>query len=369
MDLKVLKQRAVELAVKLPWQETADSPTIRYYTDWAKFEGYQPLTERPVSSVSPDPCEVVVVDGVLAGAGACSGVEVGRAWEVFRHLEVRSKILALHAAALEEAVYVKVRGQVEPLVVRAVGSAVGRHVASHVVLDVEESAEGSVVVQVENGAGAMHTAVVEGEVRGSVEYVLVSRGGGPQYVHSALLVLSSVSARPLVVGGVMNAVREEYIIGEGASAEAVGLELGFGDSRMDHVVSMINDAPRGRGYARLYAVATDRSFVTQRAVGRITPRGVGSNSAVEGVVYIAGEGAVANTQPIILVETGEVEGARHSAADAALDEEKEFLLRSRGVRREDLPKLLVMSLVDQYLASLSEPSRKVLEAVLKPVLS
>jgi Fe-S cluster assembly scaffold protein SufB len=254
-------------------------------------------------------------------------------------------------------------------VVRAVASVAGRHVASHVVLDVEESAEGSIVVQVENGAGAMHTAVVEGEVRGSVEYVLASRGGGPQYVHSALAVYSSVAARPLVVGGVMNAVREEYIIGEGAAAEAVGLELGFGDSRMDHVVSMINDAPRGRGYARLYAVATDRSFVTQRAVGRITPRGVGSNSAVEGVVYIAGEGAVANTQPIILVETGEVEGARHSAADAALDEEKEFFLRSRGVRREDLPKLLVMSLVDQYLASLSELSRKVLEAVLKPVLS
>ena len=55
MDLKVLKQRAVELAVKLPWQEMADSPTIRYYTDWAKFEGYQPLTERLVPSVSQIP--------------------------------------------------------------------------------------------------------------------------------------------------------------------------------------------------------------------------------------------------------------------------------------------------------------------------
>jgi ABC-type transport system involved in Fe-S cluster assembly, permease component len=369
MDLKTVKSRAAELAAKLPWQEVADSPTVRYYTDWSKFEGFRPLAAKPAVSASPGPCEVVVVDGVLAGAGECRGVEVRRTEEVFKQFVINSKILALHAAALQEAVYVKVRGRVEPLVVRSVASVAGSHVASHVVLDVEESAEGSIVVQVENGTGAMHTAVVEGEVRGSVEYVLVSRGGGPQYMHSALAVYSSVAARPLVVGGVMNAVREEYLIGEGASAEAVGLELGFGDSRMDHVVSMINDAPRGRGYARLYAVAADRSFVTQRAVGRITPRGVGSNSAVEGVVYIAGEGAVANTQPVILVETGEVEGARHSAADAALDEEKEFFLRSRGVRREDLPKLLVMSLVDQYLASLSELSRKVLEAVLKPVLS
>jgi Fe-S cluster assembly scaffold protein SufB len=90
---------------------------------------------------------------------------------------------------------------------------------------------------------------------------------------------------------------------------------------------------------------------------------------VEGVVYIAGEGAVANTQPIILVETGEVEGARHSAADAALDEEREFFLRARGVRREDLPKLLVASLVDQYLSSLYEASRRVVEPVLASLLA
>jgi Fe-S cluster assembly scaffold protein SufB len=368
MDLKTVKSRAAELAAKLPWQEVADSPTIKYYTDWSKFEGFRPLAAKPVASVSPGPCEVVVVDGVLAGAGECRGVEVRRTEEVFKQLVINSKILALHAAALQEAVYVKVAGRVEPLVVRLLSSA-GGHVASHVVLDVAESAAGSVVVYVENVPGAMHTAVVEGVVRGGVEYVLASRGGGPQYVHSALAVYSSVAARPLVVGGVMNAVREEYIIGEGASAEAVGIELGLGDSRIDHVVSLINDAPRGRGYARLYAVAADRSFVTQRAVGRITPRGVGSDSAVEGVVYIAGEGAVANTQPIILVETGEVEGARHSAADAALDEEKEFLLRARGVRREDLPKLLVASLVDQYLSSLYEASRRVVEPVLASLLA
>jgi Fe-S cluster assembly scaffold protein SufB len=369
MDLKTVKSRVAELAAKLPWQEVADSPTIKYYTDWSKFEGLRPLAAKPVASVSPGPCEVVVVDGVLAGVGECRDVEVRRSEEVFKQLVINSKILALHAAALQEAVYVKVAGRVEPLVVRLLSSSAGGHVASHVVLDVAESAAGSVVVYVENVPGAMHTAVVEGVVRGGVEYVLASRGGGPQYVHSALAVYSSVAARPLVVGGVMNAVREEYIIGEGASAEVVGIELGLGDSRIDHVVSLINDAPRGRGYARLYAVAADRSFVTQRAVGRITPRGVGSDSAVEGVVYIAGEGAVANTQPIILVETGEVEGARHSAADAALDEEKEFFLRARGVRKEDLPKLLVASLVDQYLSSLSEASRRVVEPVLASLLA
>lgn len=364
MDLKYAKSLGAELASKLSWQEIADSPTIRFYTDWSKFEGFKTAEPRR-EALSPAPCEVVVKNGLISGFGRCEGVEVNIGSEVFRSIQINSKILALHAAALQEAVYIKVRSLERPLVVRLASTERGLHIASHVVLDVEESAEGSVIIYVESGEGVMHTAVVEGEVRGSVEYVLISRGSGPQYVHSSLAVAKSVAARPLALGGVMNAVREEYIIGERASAEVIGLELGLGESRIDHVVSVINDAPEGRGYARLYAVAADKSFVSQRAVGRITKRGVRSESSVEGVVYIAGEGAVANTQPVILVETGDVMGARHSAADAALDEDKEFFLRSRGVRSEYLSQLLMLSLADQYLSSLTESSRGFVEAVLR----
>ncbi|MGC9130939.1 MAG: SufD family Fe-S cluster assembly protein [Pyrobaculum sp.] len=365
MDVKSARSLGAELVGKLPWQEVADSPTIRYYTDWSRFEGFKRLEEASRVELPVSGCEVVVYNGVLLGAGRCGGVEVGIADDVFREVQINSKILALHAAALREPVFVRVRGSVGPLVVKLLASERGAHVASHVVLDIDSAASGSVVIYVEAGEGMMHTAVVEGVAGGGVEYVLVSRGVGPQYVHSTLSVRSALYARPLVMGGVMNSVREEYVTGEGASVEVVGLELGTGASRLDHVVSVINDAPRGRGYARLYAVAADKSFVTQRAVGRITKRGVGSDSAVEGVVYIAGEGAVANTQPIILVETGEVEGARHSAADAALDEEREYYLRARGVRRGDLPKLLIASLIDQYLSSLSEQARGFVEEVVK----
>ncbi|MEM0276703.1 SufD family Fe-S cluster assembly protein [Pyrobaculum sp.] len=369
MDLKFAKALGAELASKLPWQEIADSPTVRYYTEWSKFEGYKPLEIPAPLPGEAGPCKIVLVDGALAAVGRCSGVEVGAAADVFHNVQINSKILALHASALRAAVRITITGQVEPLVVVMSASAKGAHTASHVVIEAEPSAAGSVVVYAEAAEGAMHTAVVEGRLGGDLEYVLVSRGGGPQYVHSALAVEKSVAARPLAFGGVMNSVREEYVIGEGASAEVVGLELGVGDSRIDHVVSVINDAPRGRGFARLYAVAADRSFVTQRAVGRITKRGAGGNSAVEGVVYIAGDGAVANTQPVILVETGDVEGARHSAADAALDEDREFFLRARGVRKDDLPKLLMLSLVDQYLSSLSETARGVVEPLLKPLFS
>ncbi|ABL88337.1 SufBD protein [Pyrobaculum islandicum DSM 4184] len=367
MDLNTARALGLELAGKLPWQEIADSPTIRYYTDWSKFEGFKPLRDVTPQKHPPGPCEIVVINGRLAGWGVCNGVETALANDIFRQVEINSKILALHASALSEAVYVGVKSRVEPLVIKLIADLQRAHVASHLLLDVDKSASGSIVVYVESGVDTMHTAVVEGDVRGPVEYVLVSRGGGPQYVHSTLSIRSSIYGRPFVVGGVMNAVREEYILGEETYAEVVGLELGLGESRIDHVVSLVNNAPRGRSFAKLYAVAADRSFVAQRAVGRITQRGVGSESSVDGVAYIAGDEAVVNTQPVILVETGDVAGARHSAADAALDEEKEFFLRARGIKKEDISRLLIASLIDQYLSTLSDRARDFVNSVFKSV--
>ncbi|MFN3804774.1 MAG: SufD family Fe-S cluster assembly protein [Pyrobaculum sp.] len=359
MDLSTARRLGLELASKLPWQEVADSPTVRYYTDWSKFEGFSPLARLGVGGVEAGPCEVVVVNGVLAGFGGCGGVEVGVGGEVFRLLSIDSRVLALHASVLQSVVSISIRRPLgRPLVIKLAASGPeGGHVASHVLLEAE--APGSVAVLVSNAAGVMHTAVIEAEFRGSTDFLLASRGAGPQYVHSRARVYSSARARPLVWGGVMNAVREEYHLAERAHADVVGLEFGQGDSRIDHVVSVVNEGRESRGYARLYAVAKDKSFVTQRAIGRITKTGLWSDNAVEGVVYIAGEGAVANTQPIILVETGEVAGARHSAADAALDEEREYYLRARGIDRRDIPALLVASLIDRYLAEVPEGLREV----------
>lgn len=132
MDIKTARSRGVELATKLPWQEIADSPTIRYYTDWSKFEGFKGLEKPQRVPTSASKCEVVVLNGALANHGVCEGVEIGVGGEVFRHLQINSKILALHASVLHEAVYVRIRGRVEPLIIKLAAFERGFHIASHV---------------------------------------------------------------------------------------------------------------------------------------------------------------------------------------------------------------------------------------------
>ncbi|MBP1450116.1 MAG: SufD family Fe-S cluster assembly protein, partial [Thermoproteus sp.] len=180
---------------------------------------------------------------------------------------------------------------------------------------------------------------------------------GASYVRGKLVAGAGVALKlsPMATGGRANALHEEYVLaGPGATAEGVGLELGAGDSRIHHLISLINDGERTKSTVKLMAVSRDDAWVVQRALGRITKRGRWSESVVEGVAYIASKTAAAVTQPTLYIETGDVSGSRHSAADASLDEERAFYLRARGISEDELPTLVTLSLIDQYLSSIAE---------------
>jgi len=57
--------------------------------------------------------------------------------------------------------------------------------------------------------------------------------------------------------------------------------------------------------------------------------------------------------PIIIVDTGDVNGARHSATDASIDEDQELYLRMRGLSRDEAIGLVVYDMVTGFLDSIS----------------
>jgi ABC-type transport system involved in Fe-S cluster assembly, permease component len=73
---------------------------------------------------------------------------------------------------------------------------------------------------------------------------------------------------------------------------------------------------------------------------------------VEGKVFVLNEGAYAASVPVIMVDTGDVNGARHSAADASLDEDQVNYLRLRGLDRDEVMDLLIHEVASQFLDSL-----------------
>ncbi|MGC9170012.1 MAG: SufD family Fe-S cluster assembly protein [Thermoproteus sp.] len=360
MKLSELKPLARQLEAKLPYQEMADSPGVKHYIDWTKYEGYG--AEPPPISGKAAPCEILVLNGRYAGAGPCRGVEVEAVDEApLKLIQLDGKMNAAVASRVPEVVHIRFSGTPEaPIAVRIYARGDRAFSAAYIVLDFADGFAGDVSVIAESEGDVLNSALIEGTVGdgASINIAFASiSGGGPHYLLSRILVGSnaSVVARPLAALGSMNSLIEEYIVeGAKSSVDVVGLEVGKGKSRVHHYVSAVNDGEYGRGKVRLVAIAKDESWIVQRALGKITKRGRWSESVAEGVTYIASKTAVAITQPILYIDTGDVEGARHSAADASLDEEKAFYLRARGFSEADLGALIELSLVDQYASSLTE---------------
>lgn len=373
MKLNELKARAAELAAKLPYQEYADSPGVKHYIDWSKYEGY--TADAPRLSASPAPCEVSVVNGTLAGVGSCGGVEAWASDEApLRYITIENKMQALIFSKVLEAVHVKLWGRPNaPVVIRASASGQRAFSAAYLYLDVESGFEGDVVILAESFGDVLNAVIVEGTVGdgSSLNLSTVSiSAGGPHYVlvRTSVGSRTSVVARPLAYSGSMNSVIEEYVVqGERSSVDVVGLDVGAGDSKIHHYVASVNDGEYGRSRIRLIAISRDRAWVIQRALGRITKQGRWSESVAEGVSYIASPEAVAVTQPVLYIDTGDVLGAKHSAADASLDDEKVFYLRSRGFSPGELPSLVMLSLIDQYKSSLPEGLSRALSPYLAKI--
>lgn len=65
---------------------------------------------------------------------------------------------------------------------------------------------------------------------------------------------SSVTARTLIMGGSMNHHREDYLMqGVRSSLNHLGLEVGYGTSRIDYQVNAIHTGEYGTSYSRVLA--------------------------------------------------------------------------------------------------------------------
>ncbi len=167
---------------------------------------------------------------------------------------------------------------------------------------------------------------------------------------------SSITARTLIMGGSMNHHREDYLLqGRRSSLNHLGLEVGYGGvSRIDYQVNAMHTGEYGTSYSKVLGIARDKSFIIHRALGRITESAKWSDTNVEGKVFVMNEGAYAASVPIIMVDTGDVNGgARHSAADASPDEDQVNYLRLRGgISRDEVTDLIIHEVTSQFIDSL-----------------
>jgi hypothetical protein len=347
-----LRIKARELANKIPYQLIKDSPTVKYYTQWNLFDKCIE-TEGSTSGKLPQPSDydVIVHNGELVKGAELLGNQVNIGID-----PSESRIIARHLANLRE-VYPIVIKEGEVKVMLSYGGGQHELNSNHVVINVVDHTMvnlalsivgnggcGTNIVEVNVGDGAtLNLLTYSTNINPSFNLIRVTEGIG-----------ANVNAYTIIVNGEMTHHREDYILqGQGASVNVNSLEFGSGNSKIDYMINIMHVGEHTVSNSTTRAIALDSATVVHRGFGRITDGGRWSSTSIEGKVFIGSSNAVGMSVPIIMVDTGDVNGARHSATDASIDEDQELYLRMRGFSREEAIRLVVYDMVTGFFDSIS----------------
>ncbi|MGC9153881.1 MAG: SufB/SufD family protein [Vulcanisaeta sp.] len=389
--LDELKLRARELAQKIPYQQIRDSPSVKYYTDWGVFDRCGDpdigITSDANATVGFDWYEpnIGFVNGSMVMSKLPEGVfalglnELGDDYGKFilRSMDIgESKALARHVAGLLGGSYVEVRKDLTEPLRLFVGSSLNSQVLvpTHHTVVVNDGVRASLSLFIVNNGGCSSTTVEVYLGKDSALNLLTLSMGNSSPEYTVIKVISgdnsSLVARTLLIGGSMNHHREDYVLqGVNSRLNHLGLEIGLGTSRIDYQVNALHIGGSSSSYSRVLGIARDKSFIIHRALGRIMESAKWSDTNVEGKVFIMNDGAYAASVPVIMVDTGDVNGARHSAADASPDEEQINYLRLRGISKDEVTDLIIHELVSQFIESLPETYRADAETLRSLVIS
>lgn len=349
--LSQVKDLAKKLSLEMPYQAIKDSPTIKYYTQWQLFDKCVEASTEAKAPLGVDEYDIAIHSGFLAKN---NGMVYGDAETGISPSE--SKIVARHLSNLNTIYGVDVNGGAVNLrVMLSHGLPKGLLSSNHLVFNVGEGSIANISLSILGGE-ACGTNIVEFNVNeGSILNLFIrSVNDAPSF--TLIRVNEGKGARvnsfSIIVGGEMTHHREDYILmGARSLLNSRALEVGVGKSRIDYMVNAIHVGEYSESYSVTQGVALDSSTVIHRGFGRISESGKWSSTNIEGKVFIGSAEATGMSVPVIMVDTGDVGGARHSASDASLDEQQEIYLRMRGLSREEAIRLVAYDIVMGFLDS------------------
>lgn len=350
-----VKVKARELAGRIPYQVIKDSPTVKYYTQWSLFDNCVESNDdnTPHPPITPNEYDVVIHNGALIKGNelisnnAATGIDPSESRIIARHFV---NIREIYSLSLNDSSNVK-------LAMSYSGRSSEMH-SNHVIINVNEDTLANISLSI-IGNGGCGTNIVELNVDdGAVVNLLIySTNADPAFnlIRVNEGARAKVNSYSIVVNGKMTHHREDYILrGRESMVNVNSLEVGLGSSRIDYLVNLMHYGEGSNSNSITKAIALDSATVIHRGFGRISEHGKWSYTSIEGKVFIGSSNAVGMSVPVIMVDTGDVNGARHSASDASLDEEQELYLRMRGLSRDEVIKLITYDMIMGFLDSVDK---------------
>ena len=233
----------------------------------------------------------------------------------------------------------------EPITIHLAGT--GEDVRGHVLVEIGESAEATVVIEHTGTAqfsefvsvdladnSGLNLVLLQLWDRGAVHAgEVVARLGRDARLHGSVVSLG---------GDVVRLNTSVAFAGEGGDVNLYGLYFADADQHLEHQLFVDHAAPRCRSRVT-YKGALQGEGAHAVWVGDVLIRAEaeGTDTYELNRNLILSDGARADSVPNLEIETGEIEGAGHASATGRFDDEQLFYLRSRGIPEVDARRLVV----------------------------
>lgn len=353
------------LVEELPFQVIADTPTVKYYTDWRVFEERLGLGESTVEDRIPGILKHLELNAIL-GVDAIIGREVeGVRVKVFRgdwdgeprpmsFIGVHSKMHAYHAYRWNLGLLVDVGDNVDFKDLHIVSLGGNGYTGHHVMLRVGEGARGRVfLVDYAGPSRGLKTLFLEGVVGdgANIEFNILSIHSREHAVYTLAHVTSgresNVTSRVLSLGGAMSRLQVDYIVaGERARLRAVASAVSRANAKADVILNSVNKGPESDVLVNARGAVFNKGYLALRGSAIVGKEARWASSEIEIQVTLLGDEAKGYAVPVLEIHSGDVAKANHAAGISHILEEHRFYLKSRGFSDDEVAELLIEGILE-----------------------
>ncbi|NOZ30678.1 MAG: SufD family Fe-S cluster assembly protein [Crenarchaeota archaeon] len=351
-----LKEKYMEIAEKEVFQEIADSPTMKYYTNWKEFQKRLVAQDSRVYMELPDWIEeltdkvVVLSDEVLVRGVPRDYIEVHDGnYDVLKDIKVTGKMEYYNAARLTRAVTIRIprEASLNGLVLVSLGG--DGYTGHHIHIELEPFASAEVILVDLGGVGDSSiktlTIAVDMDSDSRLKFYSISLHEEAAVYSRRVYRLSARSRLELNTfysSGPATRINEDvYLNGEYSEIEVNSSSLAGRNKWGDVLLNVRHRGERSKSYINGRGVVLEDGILTIRGIAIVEKSAEWSSSHVEVHVSAFGEQAKGNASPMLEIHTGNVEEAFHSASVSSLSEDELFYLGTRGLSKDEARELLV----------------------------
>jgi len=340
----------------IPYQKLRDSPTVKYYTDWKRFDEALKLDytseyvkEHPGLKFTPN--IFFTVDGVEGDIPGLKVVEDGfenvsglyrLGWDELNKLQayhrLRNRLIA--RLELEGGEYTVLSPSPEG------------YLPTHLVIKALKGENTVNIVDLALGRG-LKTLFVEVDVYDNAEldlnYLFLHQRESPVYTELTMNVgeKSKLWFRFLGFGGYMTHVRSHvHPRGRESEGYTLGSLIARGYTKTDVITNVTHHGDYSKSTLSVRGGVLDDGYLVHRGAARILNVSHEAETSVKSYLTIFGERGAAHSIPMLEVDTGIVGGASHSTSVSRLDEYRLFYLRKMGLSLNEIVDMLLRAYVE-----------------------